>query len=57
MPRTADWLGTMIAPASPAMRQPSVKAWTYTRLTLIPRAAAIRMSCEAARSTTPNRVR
>ncbi len=28
MPSTADWLGTMIAPPSPAMKQPSVKAST-----------------------------
>src|SRR5437870_3215707 len=27
MPSTADWPGTMMAPPSPAMKQPSVNAW------------------------------
>jgi hypothetical protein len=57
MPSTADWLGTMMAPPRPAMKQPSVKASTYTRLTFTPRADAMRMFCEVARSTTPNFVR
>ena len=46
----------MMAPASPAMKQPSVKACTYTRFTFTPRAEAMRMSWEVARRTTPKRV-
>ncbi len=49
-------MGTTTAPASPAIRQPSAKAWTYTLLTLIPSAAATRRFCEVARSITPKRV-
>src|SRR5213083_1931988 len=48
MPSTAPEIGMSTAPPSPAMRQPRVKACTYTRLTLIPSAEAMRMSCDVA---------
>src|SRR5262249_18019023 len=57
MPSTAPCCGTTTAPPRPAMKQPRLNAWTYTRLPLPPRAEARRMFWEVARSTTPNWVR
>src|SRR5205807_2616120 len=38
MPSTAPWMGTITAPANPAIRHPMAKASTYTLCTLMPRA-------------------
>ena len=56
MPSTAPEMGMTTAPPEPGHEAPDRERLHVDRLTLTPRAAAIRMSWEVARSITPNRV-